>query len=246
MRVLLDTHVLIWWDAGSRLSAAAMKAIRTADDMFVGSASAWELTIKSSLGKISGTCTVAAARLPSHHRDPFGWMLIAQAQVEGLVVISRDQSFARYDLTLIPAQRWDGPSRFGITLLQPRKVVRHFPDERPFSLSENLKMSRSRVLLVLAASIMAGADVEPVHAQSLPANIPTPAQAQDLVQNRPELVAQLRQRIQASGLSADQLRARLRAAGYPESLLEQVMGGATPGTSTPPSDSLINAGKSVV
>ncbi|QJR38002.1 SLBB domain-containing protein [Gemmatimonas groenlandica] len=102
-------------------------------------------------------------------------------------------------------------------------------------------MSRSRVLLVLAASIMAGADVEPVHAQSLPANIPTPAQAQDLVQNRPELVAQLRQRIQASGLSADQLRARLRAAGYPESLLEQVMGGATPGASSPPSDSLINA-----
>ncbi|WP_309672625.1 SLBB domain-containing protein [Gemmatimonas sp.] len=102
-------------------------------------------------------------------------------------------------------------------------------------------MSRSRVLLVLAASIMAGADVEPVHAQSLPANIPTPAQAQDLVQNRPELVAQLRQRIQASGLSADQLRARLRAASYPESLLEQVMGGATPNASAPPSDSLINA-----
>ena len=87
----------------------------------------------------------------------------------------------------------------------------------------------------------AGADVEPVHAQSLPANIPTPAQAQDLVQNRPELVAQLRQRIQASGLSADQLRARLRAAGYPESLLEQVMGGATVGAVAPPSDSLINA-----
>ncbi len=102
-------------------------------------------------------------------------------------------------------------------------------------------MSRSRVLLVLAASIMAGADVEPVHAQSLPANIPTPAQAQDLVQNRPELVAQLRQRIQASGLSNDQLRARLRAAGYPESLLEQVMNGsaASNAGTVLPSDSLI-------
>ncbi|WP_373060424.1 polysaccharide biosynthesis/export family protein [Gemmatimonas sp.] len=102
-------------------------------------------------------------------------------------------------------------------------------------------MSRSRVLLVLAASIMAGASVEPVRAQSLPANIPTPAQALDLVQNRPELVAQLRQRIQASGLSAAQLRARLRAAGYPESLLEQVMGGAAPAVTTLPSDSLISA-----
>ncbi len=102
-------------------------------------------------------------------------------------------------------------------------------------------MSRARVLLALAASIMAGADVEPVHAQSLPANIPTPAQAQDLVQNRPELVAQLRQRILASGLSSEQLRARLRAIGYPESLLEQVMGGAAPGAATPPADSLISA-----
>jgi len=106
-------------------------------------------------------------------------------------------------------------------------------------------MSRSRVLLVLAASIMAGADVEPVRAQSLPANIPTPAQAQDLVQNRPELVAQLRQRIQASGLSAAQLRARLQAAGYPESLLEQVMGGAAPAVTAPPADSLISAVRSL-
>jgi PIN domain nuclease of toxin-antitoxin system len=123
VRVLLDTHVLIWWDAGARLSAAAMKAIRTADDVFVSSASAWELAIKSSLGKISGTRTVAAAAaasaftelpilfrhaeaaacLPSHHRDPFDRMLIAQAQVEGLVVISRDQSFTLYDLKLIRA-----------------------------------------------------------------------------------------------------------------------------------------------
>ncbi|WP_309672624.1 type II toxin-antitoxin system VapC family toxin [Gemmatimonas sp.] len=123
MRVLLDTHVLIWWDSGARLSPAAMKAIRSADEVLVSSASAWEIAIKTALGKISGTRTIAAAveasaftelpvlfrhaeaaaRLPSHHRDPFDRMLIAQAQVEGLVVISRDQSFARYDLTLIPA-----------------------------------------------------------------------------------------------------------------------------------------------
>jgi protein involved in polysaccharide export with SLBB domain len=102
-------------------------------------------------------------------------------------------------------------------------------------------MACSRVLLALTASFLAGAAVAPVHAQSLPANLPTPAQAQDLVQRRPELVAQLRQRIQASGLSAEQLRARLRAAGYPESLLEQVMGGTTVGGVAPPSDSLISA-----
>jgi len=121
VRVLLDTHVLIWWDSGTRLSAAAMKAIRTADEVLVSSASAWEIAIKSALGKISGTRTVAAAaaasaftelpvlfrhaeaaaRLPGHHRDPFDRMLIAQAQVEGLIVITRDPIFTRYDVKII-------------------------------------------------------------------------------------------------------------------------------------------------
>ena len=123
MRVLLDTHVLIWWDAAAHLSPAANTAIRNADEVLVSSASAWEIAIKSALGKISGTRTVAAAaaasaytelpvlfrhaeaaaRLPPHHRDPFDRMLIAQARVEGLVVITRDSSFTRYDLKLIGA-----------------------------------------------------------------------------------------------------------------------------------------------
>jgi len=123
VRVLIDTHVLIWWDAGVRLSPAAVKAIRSADEVLVSSASAWEITIKSALGKISGTRTIAAAveasaftelpvlfrhaeaaaRLPWHHRDPFDRMLIAQAQVEGLVVITRDPSFMRYDVKRIGA-----------------------------------------------------------------------------------------------------------------------------------------------
>ena len=123
MRVLLDTHVLIWWDSGARLSAAAMRAIRSADEVLVSSASAWEVAIKSALGKISSERTVsaavhasaftelpvlfrhaeAAARLPPHHRDPFDRMLIAQAHVEKLVVISRDKAFTLYELTLIRA-----------------------------------------------------------------------------------------------------------------------------------------------
>ena len=123
MRVLLDTHVLIWWDSGARLSAAAMKAIRSADEVLVSSASAWEVAIKSALGKINSERTIsaavhasaftelpvlfrhveAAARLPAHHRDPFDRMLIAQAQVEHLVVITRDEAFTLYDLTLIRA-----------------------------------------------------------------------------------------------------------------------------------------------
>lgn len=123
MRVLLDTHVVIWWDSGARLSAAAMKAIRSADEVLVSSASAWEVAIKSALGKISSARTVsaavhasaftelpvlfrhaeAAARLPPHHRDPFDRMLIAQAQVEKLVVVSRDEAFTLYGIKLIRA-----------------------------------------------------------------------------------------------------------------------------------------------
>ncbi len=121
--MLLDTHVLIWWDSDARLSPAATKAIHNADEVLVSSASEWEIVIKSALGKISSTRTVAAAvdasaftelpvlfrhaeaaaRLPSHHRDPFDRMFIAQAQVENLVFITRDETFALYDLTLIRA-----------------------------------------------------------------------------------------------------------------------------------------------
>lgn len=50
MKVLLDTHVLIWWDAGQKLSTAAIKAIQQADDVYVSVASAWEIAIKASLG----------------------------------------------------------------------------------------------------------------------------------------------------------------------------------------------------
>lgn len=123
MRVLLDTQVLIWWDSGARLSSAATKAIRSADEVFVSSASAWEIAIKVALGKISSSRTVAAAteasaftelpvlfrhaeaaaRLPMHRRDPFDRMLIAQAQVENLVVISRDECFAQYDIKVVRA-----------------------------------------------------------------------------------------------------------------------------------------------
>ncbi len=123
MRILLDTHVLIWWDAGARLSPAAMRAIKSANEVFVSSASAWEIAIKSALGKISGERTVSAAtldsaftelpvsfshaesagRLPAHHRDPFDRMLIAQVMEERLTIITRDPQFAAYGVDLIPA-----------------------------------------------------------------------------------------------------------------------------------------------
>jgi PIN domain nuclease of toxin-antitoxin system len=123
LRVLLDTHVLIWWDEGARLTRAARQAIETADQVYVSAVSAWEIALKTSLGKLRPTRTVSAAiidsqfeelplrlrhaealaKLPWHHRDPFDRMLIAQALTERLSIVSRDKLFDRYDLVLIPA-----------------------------------------------------------------------------------------------------------------------------------------------
>jgi len=123
VRLLLDTHVVIWWDAGNRLSATANKAIHDADQVFVSAASAWEIAIKTSLGKISSTRSIAQATdesgfdelpvtfahsaqlavLPPIHRDPFDRMLIAQAMVEGLTVVTRDNALQQYGVVTIKA-----------------------------------------------------------------------------------------------------------------------------------------------
>jgi len=72
--------------------------------------------------------------------------------------------------------------------------------------------------------------------------VPSPSQAQQLLQTRPDLAAQLRQRLEESGLTPDQIRARLEAAGYPDSLLDAYMGtNGTAGDTVTPSDEVINA-----
>ncbi|HEY4734043.1 MAG TPA: SLBB domain-containing protein, partial [Gemmatimonadaceae bacterium] len=82
-------------------------------------------------------------------------------------------------------------------------------------------VSKLESLLVFAALSLAGAPL------SLSAQNPTPAQAQQMLQNNPALLQQLRQRIMSSGLTPDQVRARLRAEGYPETLLDAYLPGAT-------------------
>ena len=123
MNVLLDTHVLIWWDEGRRIAAEARQAIEEADAVYVSAASAWEVAIKTALGRLRPTRTVEEAAsdsgflelpvtfrhaeqvtgLPPHHRDPFDRMLVAQAAVEQLTLITRDPVFARYGVALIEA-----------------------------------------------------------------------------------------------------------------------------------------------
>jgi PIN domain nuclease of toxin-antitoxin system len=123
VRLLLDTHVLIWWDEGARLHPDAGRAIRDADQVYVSAVSGWEIAIKASLGRLRPKRTVAQAveqsgfeelpvrlhhaealgRLPWHHRDPFDRMLAAQAQAEGLTLVTRDPAFRRYRLRLLRA-----------------------------------------------------------------------------------------------------------------------------------------------
>jgi PIN domain nuclease of toxin-antitoxin system len=124
MRLLLDTHVVIWWSQHSRrLSASTRRLIAETDDVFVSAASEWEVSIKVALGKLkvpgplmevvtsSGFVPLpitfahaeAVRRLPQLHSDPFDRMLVAQALVEGLHVVSGDRVLAKYAVELLPA-----------------------------------------------------------------------------------------------------------------------------------------------
>lgn len=118
--LLLDTHALVWWDNGE-LPARVVKRIRGADQVYVSAATAWEIAIKAALGKIAVRGEVSEAiadygftelpvqvnhaeavrQLPPHHRDPFDRLLIAQARVEGLTLVSRDPAFRLYDTPVV-------------------------------------------------------------------------------------------------------------------------------------------------
>lgn len=120
MRLLLDTHALVWWDNGA-LPVRVTARIREADEVYVSAATAWEVTIKSTLGKIATRGTVSEAiadygfkelpitvshaeavrLLPPHHRDPFDRMLVAQARVEALSLVSRDPAVRLYDVPIV-------------------------------------------------------------------------------------------------------------------------------------------------
>lgn len=124
MRLLLDTHALLWWLADEGLAAQARDAIADpANIVVVSAASAWEISVKKALGKLAapddlerqvdiGGFTplpisiahgIAAGQLPRHHDDPFDRMLIAQAVEEGLTIVTRDKRFEDYGVALLPA-----------------------------------------------------------------------------------------------------------------------------------------------
>ena len=124
VRLLLDTHALLWWlDGDRRLSLKARRAIASeSNSILVSAVSAWEITTKARLGKLPGATDVAAdvaacvasqgflplditilhaqraGRLPGAHRDPFDRMLIAQSQIEDVALVSDDDAFDPFDV----------------------------------------------------------------------------------------------------------------------------------------------------
>lgn len=127
MKLLIDTHVVIWVLADDhRLSPIARRLVEDDEHLcFLSVACVWEIAIKRSIGKLEAPPTfpgefhlemmhrgipslpiydrhaAAVADMPLHHRDPFDRLLLAQAQVEGMSILSRDEKLRRYDVDVI-------------------------------------------------------------------------------------------------------------------------------------------------
>ncbi|MEA5580714.1 type II toxin-antitoxin system VapC family toxin [Nodularia harveyana UHCC-0300] len=124
MRILIDTHVFIWWTSDSQKLSFAVYNLLTnpKTQVILSVVSIWEMQIKLSLGKLELKTALpelvedevkqnriellpldlshiyALSNLPNHHRDPFDRLLIAQAKSEELVIISIDEKFDGYDI----------------------------------------------------------------------------------------------------------------------------------------------------
>ena len=123
MNLLLDTHAFLWWVSDDpRLNAAARAAIAQPSTLvFVSAVTAWEISIKSALGKldapedyevelerhrlralpIQNAHALAVKHLPLHHQDPFDRLLIAQAQLGRLTLVTHDGRIALYEVSTL-------------------------------------------------------------------------------------------------------------------------------------------------
>ncbi|MEB3189296.1 MAG: type II toxin-antitoxin system VapC family toxin [Snowella sp.] len=127
MKLLLDTHTFIWWDSNpEKLSQTALSLLSNSDyNLFLSLASVWEMQIKIQLGKLQirteletliveqvsennlGLLNIdlshilTLAHLENHHRDPFDRLLIAQARIEKMMLVSCDPIFKAYDCHVV-------------------------------------------------------------------------------------------------------------------------------------------------
>ena len=124
MKLLLDAHVLLWWLSSShRLSKNVRAAIEVCDAAYVSAATVWEIAIKMAARKLEFRGDMAeqlalnnfqplpiavihallAAKLPRHHADPFDRMLVAQASLESLTLVTADPRLAEYGVQILEA-----------------------------------------------------------------------------------------------------------------------------------------------
>ena len=123
--LLLDTHALLWWlEDSRRMQRTARAAIASPENrVFVSAVTVWEIALKRNLGKLEAPADMPliirdegfiglpltlyhghlAGNLPLIHRDPFDRMLVAQAQAEGLILVTDDATVRRYDVTTMAA-----------------------------------------------------------------------------------------------------------------------------------------------
>lgn len=122
MSLLLDTHVVLWWLADDpTLSDDVKSRLDVEPDVYVSSATMWEIAIKQEIGKISQPAdlqdvirnsgfyelrisfehVITAGRLPLLHRDPFDRMLVAQARCENLTLVTRDADCQKYEVDVL-------------------------------------------------------------------------------------------------------------------------------------------------
>ncbi len=126
MRLLLDTHLLVWWFVDRRISRRATELIRDpANQLYASAASVWEVAIKAALGKIevkpdallaglrdggfqelavSSRHATQVGLLPLHHRDPFDRLLVSQSLCESMSLLTDDRVLAVYGPTVIVAR----------------------------------------------------------------------------------------------------------------------------------------------
>ncbi|WP_026875760.1 type II toxin-antitoxin system VapC family toxin [Jiangella gansuensis] len=123
-RYLLDTHVVLWWLADDPTLADDLKAMIDEErEVYVSAVTGWEVAIKQRIGKLTSPVDLAGeirdsdlhqlpvtfehvvevGRLPSHHRDPFDRMLVAQARAERLKLVTRETAIHGYDVPVLKA-----------------------------------------------------------------------------------------------------------------------------------------------
>lgn len=126
MQYLLDTHVLLWWlTIPNKISVKAKQIIKdSSNDIFVSSASFWEMAIKKSIGRLTlphslieevigagfkilpilAEECLSVADLPLIHSDPFDRLLIIQAKLQNLILITNDSKISKYPIVILEAK----------------------------------------------------------------------------------------------------------------------------------------------